>query len=602
MTDRFADGAAGQQPRPAAPSDDRARQRLRPDGQGLVPRRRPRRPAGRARLPPGPRRHGPVDHPAVHQPLGAGRAGRASAGYHGYWQVDYTQIDPHLGTNAEMTGARRRRPRPGHEGLLRHRPQPHRRRHRLRRGHRHVPQQGRLPVPRRRGRPCSTTATTPAATTSPQLDPAMSFPYIPTFATPADATVKQPAWLNDPTHYHNRGNSTFVGENSLYGDFFGLDDLFTEQPAVVDGMIDIHTAMIDTFDIDGFRVDTVKHVNDELWEEFVPAIQDHAAAAARPTSRSSARSSTATRRSCRASRPSCRSRRRSTSASAAPSPGIVAPARRRPTRLRDLFADDDWFTDTDSNALRADQVRRQPRHRAHRRRSQRQPAGAAGRRAGCPRPARPGPQLHDPRHARRLLRRRAGLHRRRRRPGRPPGHDPVAGGVVQRRRPHRHGRHDGRRQLRPDPPAVPGDQPSSPPCAATTRPCARAPSCTATARRRPGIYAFSRIDRAERASSTSSPSTTARPPTRRRSAPTRPDATFAPLLPAGGPPITADCRRHDHHRGRRRSTPSSTAPARPIATDDDAESITVTSPAAGGRGHRPGAGAAPRSAAAATPR
>ena len=35
--------------------------------------------------------------------------------------------------------------------------------------------------------------------------------------------------------------------------------------------------MITEFGIDGFRVDTVKHVNDELWEAFVPAIQAHAA-------------------------------------------------------------------------------------------------------------------------------------------------------------------------------------------------------------------------------------------------------------------------------------------------------------------------------------
>jgi glycosidase len=42
-----------------------------------------------------------------------------------------------------------------------------------------------------------------------------------------------PAWLNDVTLYHNRGNTTFVGENSYYGDFFGID---------------------------GFRIDTMKHV------------------------------------------------------------------------------------------------------------------------------------------------------------------------------------------------------------------------------------------------------------------------------------------------------------------------------------------------------
>jgi glycosidase len=33
---------------------------------------------------------------------GDGTIGGSSAGYHGYWQVDYTQIDPHFGTNAEM--------------------------------------------------------------------------------------------------------------------------------------------------------------------------------------------------------------------------------------------------------------------------------------------------------------------------------------------------------------------------------------------------------------------------------------------------------------------------------------------------------------------
>ena len=39
-------------------------------------------------------------------------------------------------------------------------------------------------------------------------------------------TNPPPDWLNVPIYYHNRGNSTFSGESSLYGDFFGLDDLF----------------------------------------------------------------------------------------------------------------------------------------------------------------------------------------------------------------------------------------------------------------------------------------------------------------------------------------------------------------------------------------
>ncbi len=31
-----------------------------------------------------------------------GPAGQETAGYHGYWITDFTQIDPHLGTNADM--------------------------------------------------------------------------------------------------------------------------------------------------------------------------------------------------------------------------------------------------------------------------------------------------------------------------------------------------------------------------------------------------------------------------------------------------------------------------------------------------------------------
>ena len=57
-----------------------------------------------------------------------------SAGYHGYWVTDFTQIDPHLGTNDELQGPHRRGPLARHEGLLRHHHQPHRGRDRLQGG------------------------------------------------------------------------------------------------------------------------------------------------------------------------------------------------------------------------------------------------------------------------------------------------------------------------------------------------------------------------------------------------------------------------------------------------------------------------------------
>ncbi|WP_433007356.1 alpha-amylase family glycosyl hydrolase [Kribbella sp. CA-294648] len=110
----------------------------------------------------------------------------------------------------------------------------------------------------------------------PKLSVDKSFPYKPVLA-PAVTKLKRPAWLNDPTLYHNRGDATvYEGEQLLYGDFFGLDDLMTEHPRVVAGMQQIYSSWIDQMDIDGYRVDTAKHVNDEFWQAFAPAVRAHA--------------------------------------------------------------------------------------------------------------------------------------------------------------------------------------------------------------------------------------------------------------------------------------------------------------------------------------
>jgi glycosidase len=105
------------------------------------------------------------------------------------------------------------------------------------------------------------------------VDP--SYAYTPVIPK-AEGNVKVPAWLNDPIYYHNRGNSTFTGEDSRFGDFSGLDDLFTENPRVRQGMIDIYAKWIDDYGIDGFRIDTARHVDPGFWQAFVPAILDRA--------------------------------------------------------------------------------------------------------------------------------------------------------------------------------------------------------------------------------------------------------------------------------------------------------------------------------------
>ncbi len=99
-------------------------------------------------------------------------------------------------------------------------------------------------------------------------------PYVPV----GEENAKVPAWLNDPIHYHNRGESTFAGESGLDGDFAGLDDLLTEDPVVVQGMIDVFGGWIDKYGIDGFRIDTARHVNPEFWQAFIPAMLERAEA------------------------------------------------------------------------------------------------------------------------------------------------------------------------------------------------------------------------------------------------------------------------------------------------------------------------------------
>jgi glycosidase len=99
-------------------------------------------------------------------------------------------------------------------------------------------------------------------------------PYVPA----GEENAKVPAWLNDPIRYHNRGESTFSGESSLDGDFAGLDDLLTEDPVVIQGMIDVFGGWIDKYGVDGFRIDTARHVNPAFWQAFIPAMTARAAA------------------------------------------------------------------------------------------------------------------------------------------------------------------------------------------------------------------------------------------------------------------------------------------------------------------------------------
>ncbi len=208
-----------------------------------------------------------------------GEGENVSAGYHGYWITDFTQIDPHLGTNAELEAliadAHDRGIKVYFDIITNHTADVI---DYAENQYSYV-DQATSPYLDAAG-----TAFDPAdyagTDTFPALDAATSFPYTPV-VDEADADIKVPAWLNDPTLYHNRGDSTWAGESVTLGDFVGLDDLMTEHPTVVGGFVDVYQDWVD-LGIDGFRIDTAKHVNFEFWEKWSTEVLDYAHAAGKP--------------------------------------------------------------------------------------------------------------------------------------------------------------------------------------------------------------------------------------------------------------------------------------------------------------------------------
>ena len=218
-----------------------------------------------------------------------GGPGEESAGYHGYWITDFTKVDPHFGTDRDMRdfveAAHARGMKVYLDIITNHTADviqyrecqnvacPYRSRADYPYTRRGGPQGGAI----NEGFAGDDVRT--AENFARLADPGYAYtPFVP----PAEANIKVPEWLNAPIYYHNRGNSDFWGESSLQGDFVGLDDLMTENPRVVQGFIDIYGDWIERFHVDGFRIDTARHVNPEFWRAFVPAMLKRARAEGMP--------------------------------------------------------------------------------------------------------------------------------------------------------------------------------------------------------------------------------------------------------------------------------------------------------------------------------
>ena len=196
-----------------------------------------------------------------------------SAAYHGYWGLDFTTVDPHLGSDQDFAALVAKAHGLGMKVYL------------------DVVVNHTADIIQLTGtsytdipyRDCHGRRFNPARYVTGKFPclKASLMPRVP-FVPAGERSVKKPAWLNDPLNYHDRGNIDFGScSQSCFeqGDFFGLDDLFTEKPNVLNGLAQIYGSWISRFKVDGFRVDTAKHVNAAFFRLWVPKIRAAAKAA-----------------------------------------------------------------------------------------------------------------------------------------------------------------------------------------------------------------------------------------------------------------------------------------------------------------------------------
>ncbi len=153
------------------------------------------------------------------------------AGYHGYWGVDFLNVDPHLGTKADMVAFAQCARKLNLKLIL--------------------------------------------DVVTNHTGDVISYNDRTAYISSDLTNAKSPSWLNELSNYHNVGSmSNCWGEGSCtqIGDFYGLDDLATEKAVVYNGWADVYGQWIKDYGIAGFRVDTARHVDDNFFTNWSPQI------------------------------------------------------------------------------------------------------------------------------------------------------------------------------------------------------------------------------------------------------------------------------------------------------------------------------------------
>jgi len=85
-----------------------------------------------------------------------------------------------------------------------------------------------------------------------------------------------PAVLQNAAAYNRRGRTVSFEDPDqlLHGDFpGGLKDIDTTRCDIKEAMVEVYARWVELTDVDGFRIDTIKHVEREFWRYFAQKIR-----------------------------------------------------------------------------------------------------------------------------------------------------------------------------------------------------------------------------------------------------------------------------------------------------------------------------------------